>query len=1798
MSEKSDSQLPDIDDELKRMLDAYYNTTTIKEKRKSIRAECTKIDSKVASINFKGDPNLIDPSVNNKYELLKKIASDDPDYSSYDKVMDLHHRATTSVVQKRCKSGKCTCRNQMFEVLWDIMIKLEMPDMFINKSVIGHYGGRISQGPEPIKDINKYFKGQIIKTSKGGGISDITFSIGSVNDRVNACEGFPKNTYEINDIWDFNNIIAIDADGKIIKVDRNQLINIGDIIEKIKLTYRENSITETINYDKREKKGKKKGIIDQLSKLSQFFIDRKQLEVESIKCTIKKRNAFYFCSVKYFSKSKSIDKYDISKLYNAYKTNPKFKTTENNIVIITNQSDGFTMKKLRASSTYISSQVKNENIWGMDDLKICFKKLKLKLKSLDNDVDKLFKATEKNILIPRFHQELFVQNTKAIIEDGTPLSNNFIWGAVARSGKTYMAARFLQVCKDKYKNILIITPFPTETLNQWKEVFANFTGFDDYKIICPKCKSKSLKLGPKNIFIFSKQTLEKLSGKKLKDLGDDFSSKCEYKKTTIESIKCYLLGEFTDNDGHSCTPPGADLVFYDEAHQGGTTETSENILKQYLSNKCIKIFLTATYLKLISEHLSTTMITPTKNQCVWSYEDIMIGKRSFSELKEILVKSRFSKKIVQQTLDTLQDNFDISEDYIQDSYSSFPEIHTLTSQLDSKELGYITAQIDGGQKGAEFNMVKLLEMDKKNKGEFKYKTNVVGLLNYIQPLRPWREESDTKESKILDGVTDDQRKKSWNSNLRGRTIYERIKAISERTGNTTNPLCDRSAFNPNTQLWFLPIGRGKKEDDNNASLGIQICMAKLICKHRELGRNYDVMLISSKKKHTLRDTFTREEEKRIIVKCLGNANNDIKECIRVQEVESYKKGRGLIILANKKLTTGVTLKCVDIIILLDEIKSHDLNFQKIFRALTERKDKKIGFVVDLNPQRIIQLFYKYGSEVIKHKRSNTKKIEHLIDLFHIDEDFYTLTEETPEDTWLNKQQKLLKDFNKYIDFSVIEKSYSKDFTEIFSDDYFKNPAGEAILGAMSEDHNETTQVVKVGVKSQNQSVPKADPEQSDGRDDGHSADGAAASTNDDEEKAGSESVLSIAQMIAIKQRNTIQNFKKIAQELLGIIAILSECSLEPEPSSISEEGDDVDFNEEIKKILDPEDADNPDKVLYTAVETIAIRHVLHREVIKKIIAFINEPSVIEKISPYYRSMITEIGDIKKDHEWEKLLNYINHKLQPTKKGRESRGEIFTPLKLITTMLDKLDKYYKKTNNTTKSIFTNKTLTWLDPANGIGNFPLVVYMKLMTGLENEFPVKTERHNHIIRKMLYMVEFKKTNVNISRKIFGEDANIIKRSFLKLDSPSWPTNKKGVKWPKKFSIVMGNPPYNIDGVGKHGKKNMDTKFTTEVLNKYLKSDGFLLFITKTTWKGLKCKGHADIKNKKILYINTLGFWKGWDANAYVNYFIIHNTLPVYPYSADLEFNKKCESALIFKDMNIYSSKLKFIKLLLKLKKKYGNLENVSRGFNRDGGYSNYLRVSHSKAPGSDKPKVCHISELIKDNNDKYYLIPEPNKLMILFFKELFPEMRRLGLFNGFSTSKSLFLDIPDFNDIRAAVDIKKIAGEILAAKYKIETDLPTSSAHPSALSTTPTTKPESSIETRLKQVEQLGDTLAETSVIHHTADGIRATPDLVSPKPKKIKTPTKITTKPKKSKTSPKQTGGKRNIYTKIYDPISKIYVSIFSKKGGNLIKKYSRQSNKKTNQKGGRNYNKIYNPVSKKFVKLNSSLGLKILQKYLN
>ena len=194
------------------------------------------------------------------------------------------------------------------------------------------------------------------------------------------------------------------------------------------------------------------------------------------------------------------------------------------------------------------------------------------------------------------------------------------------------------------------------------------------------------------------------------------------------------------------------------------------------------------------------------------------------------------------------------------------------------------------------------------------------------------------------------------------------------------------------------------------------------------------------------------------------------------------------------------------------------------------------------------------------------------------------------------------------------------------------------------------------------------------------------------------------------------------------------------------------------------------------------------------------------------------------NEPDKLLEFINGKLKPKEKEKKENGEVFTPLSLVNEMLDKLDEAYKKKHG--KSIFTEEGFKWLDPAVGIGNFPIIVYQRLMKGLVTKIPDEEERRKHILEEMIYMVEISDKSIYILGKIFCGDKyklNIHKGSFL--DSKC--------RYDFMFDVIMGNPPYNPPKTETGSSGNSIWPHFVIKSFYMVKEKGFLLFIHPPGWK-----------------------------------------------------------------------------------------------------------------------------------------------------------------------------------------------------------------------------------------------------------------------------------------------------------------------------------------------------------------------------
>ena len=160
----------------------------------------------------------------------------------------------------------------------------------------------------------------------------------------------------------------------------------------------------------------------------------------------------------------------------------------------------------------------------------------------------------------------------------------------------------------------------------------------------------------------------------------------------------------------------------------------------------------------------------------------------------------------------------------------------------------------------------------------------------------------------------------------------------------------------------------------------------------------------------------------------------------------------------------------------------------------------------------------------------------------------------------------------------------------------------------------------------------------------------------------------------------------------------------------------------------------------------------------------------------------------KNHTLEEIEERINSQsLISNKENKNFYGEVYTPLHFVKEIL----------NIIPEETFKNPLYKWLDPGSGTGNFSIILYYKLLTGLETVIPNLEERKIHIIKNMIYMIELRSENIIILKSLFGNDANIYEEDFLNYNTPSNCLEISLIhNKPLKFDIIIGNPPFNTGG------------------------------------------------------------------------------------------------------------------------------------------------------------------------------------------------------------------------------------------------------------------------------------------------------------------------------------------------------------------------------------------------------------------
>jgi hypothetical protein len=1288
------------------------------------------------------------------------------------------------------------------------------------------------------------------------------------------------------------------------------------------------------------------------------------------------KDEFIMIQNKYYDKEKSnISNYDVTRIYTlADRTNKEQQKFDGNckIILMVNNGDAVSNNLVKAKQQYPGLLDKKNGIVGISILDGWFQQMLYELytsKTINKFLENQGKKSEKKSLQLRFHQKFIINCTKKSIENNI---SKFIWGAVPRSGKSYMIGGLID---DRYKNgnknnIIIILGALTETLKQFKDMFIEeFSNFLDYKIISPDSNEKE---GELNIYLFSQEWLK---------------DKVECDKINKKLIPS--TSRFNDtfkNKYPKLFEKGTIDLYFDEVHKGGSTDISEGIIHSF-NNETVKIdifiMVTATFAKPTLRYDSANFIGSGSNvteTIEWSYNDQQNMKSLNDETKKILMINNRSG--IQQ--EVLNDIFIFYQEYygsdylnaLSKEYQKHPELVLITPEcidIQSSNKHSVPSTID--IRNIFLNNLQCSACEPSKNIDF-YK-NPANIFNKLQPV-----------DDLLSFIN--------------HHIYNYFKITLKYPIDA-----------PHTELWFLPDKHlygtdteckeicksvGKEEgmdEDDSKSKGIPNIepltrgLSIKICNHRGFDR-YNVLIV-----HNTKFTYlgTNINSKDIFSEFKNDAGKErirlfafekkketsLAEQIKDFEKDSYKNGKSLIILTGAKLRLGISLPCADIAFNFDDIKSIDNNYQTMFRVLTERTKpelKKYGYYLDFNKGRSIQFIYEYNKIYGEAKKLQTKEaleaLQSLLFTFSYNGLNLIKNDTTDELNLYNKLiSKLELDEQGFTKFwskkdnivSFIKKSLAssgnikllQQLKKFMSGSKVKQNPKIGIVGKEGQIREELP--VKISHDDQLEGEEKREeneeePDENDNEDYGELI------------NTISEELPTIIALLAIFSNDEgyeCQNIEECLQTNLDNIDRLGEqCSCgNIKNASIL----DCFLNSPVFKY----ERTDLEKIIKILLEIITSSD----ELLQTNLNFIFDN--IKKLMTKNDGIILDMSD--KEIE-EKIEQYLSVREEEKNKN----GEVFTPTDLINEMLDPLPV----------SVWNNPDLKWLDPANGIGNFPMVVYQKLMNGLKKWEPSDAKRSKHIIENMLYMVEINPKNVKISKKIFGSNANICCANFLEEKDREKCLRQFGVD---KFDIIIGNPPYNSGAIRakttdkiKHDKDSREEAetiwpdFVKESLSLLENKTGYLVFIHPASWIGFKSSIGNMFKNVQIKYLryyNVVSAHKLFGRQSGeipLTYYVLQNIdtkNDTFIYdnatNSNVEFN-------IYKHNFVPTESISLWKKILNFTHKYGNLTD------------NYSSVKNSKSLSdkfSSKQKYPIISIVMKNiviqysttnnnkNNDKKLLL-----------------------------------------------------------------------------------------------------------------------------------------------------------------------------------------------------------------------------------
>ena len=927
------------------------------------------------------------------------------------------------------------------------------------------------------------------------------------------------------------------------------------------------------------------------------------------------------------------------------------------------------------------------------------------------------------------------------------------------------------------------------------------------------------------------------------------------------------------------------MRFIDESHNGGTTELAQKTLDFY-GKTAFTVQITATYSKPINDYN-----IPKDCWILWDLEDIKLCKNITDEDSIIRLVEKHGEDIR-----------DIISKYSQDTiiaeYSKYPELWLLTDEIRPDVVTEIVNTTQNNNYGWSPDACFLLKQAA-HKSEIVTKEE---FQNEEENLKLWYRIFG-KKGKY--GIPDED----YPDDV---VFMKRIKKICDDPTINSRFIGEGDFRNePMIIMAFLP--------QNNIDK-ISKATIKLLEKNNVISE-YEIISINSK--------------------TTSNPKQSIEDA-RIKARNSGKKG--VLVLSGKQCSLGVSIDNCDIVLLLNNSMGFDMIYQMMFRCMTEGKNKKCGFVIDLNIHRVIETSVINYASLIKpdiHPRDATKFIlqERLINLngdhwmpsFGNDVSKITALCENVYELYSSNTENALNHFLNRLRFKeiLLTKEEQKIFNAMFSNTTPTKKQKELIDKLLEED--EEKEKIKKGIEK-----TKVDNED---------IDTSSETSNEDE-----------------KEEKQI-NYMDILKHIIPLICLLT---IHNKETSFVEMFELIEKNEYVYNIL----IDQTKSWWGKSIDSKIIK-----KFINVYMKYIKDDKETNQIIRTVKELFMK--NIKNNRE---LSNLIDKYLIPQELEKKSNAEVSTPFKLRQEMLDKIPVEF----------WTSKKKVF-EPCAGKGGFIVDIIDRFMNGLEDTIPDEKERYKTIVEECLYFSDINSTNIFIC-KLLIDPYNEYKLNYnegntLELDiKEKW--NIEG------FDAVIGNPPYN-ENPDNSKDPHMKPVYQDWVY-KFSKLSQMLMFITPSKWFSSSDRPLIELRNymklcniEFIKHYSQDDVFKNVKIKGGVSYYLINKK-----FKGQTTFNKY----LI--DINKYDILVepKYYNLLGKIYEY--NKQNLSELYCSQGTFLNSKTEKELKSIYDVSCDVlCYVS---KNKGEKKYISKEKINKKFDYWKIITPA----AAFKGTSGFADIYL------------------------------------------------------------------------------------------------------------------------------------------------------------------------------------------------